>query len=465
MSALKDIKDSLDAGLLAFFDDCLARLTLKLLSARAELESIIESDSGNLTLGDLTINLKRTSKLRYARLEKHLQKTLDDLESWHTVFDPSWLLITRPPVHSIDHALSHRSYTNAASPEVDVVRAIRNILHGHESNGNSHSTIFRDPSIVSDDRQEVACSNITLAHLSDTSAPVLLDATRYPLEAESSSVVAAVRDLGRILSKAEPSSLGLLQCLGVIKENDPHGSSLRFQFVYGIPPSLTNPVSLRALLLLTPRSLDVKFRLAKAIARGVTAVHAVGFVHKNIRPETVLVFEEQDNPLPVSFLVGFERTRAVAAVSFRAGDMVWQRNLYRHPMRQGIRPESDYTMQHDIFSLGVCLLELGLWTSFVSPGDNPQPGPLLHIDGELGMSNKREAALRIKTKLVEIATNQLPEKMGMNFTEVVISCLTCLDPGATNMFAAAADLFDDDGILVGVAFIEKILLKLEAISI
>jgi hypothetical protein len=45
--------------------------------------------------------------------------------------------------------------------------------------------------------------------------------------------------------------------------------------------------------------------------------------------------------------------------------MAWDRNVYRHPLRQGDRPAEAYRMQHDIYSLGVCLLEIGLWESFV----------------------------------------------------------------------------------------------------
>lgn len=50
------------------------------------------------------------------------------------------------------------------------------------------------------------------------------------------------------------------------------------------------------------------------------------------------------------------------------GDDKWQDNLYRHPERQGKNPEESYTMHHDVYSLGVCLLEIGLWTSFVKYG-------------------------------------------------------------------------------------------------
>jgi hypothetical protein len=45
--------------------------------------------------------------------------------------------------------------------------------------------------------------------------------------------------------------------------------------------------------------------------------------------------------------------------------MRWDRNVYRHPLRQGHDLTEKYRMQHDIYSLNVCLLEIGLWESFV----------------------------------------------------------------------------------------------------
>lgn len=47
------------------------------------------------------------------------------------------------------------------------------------------------------------------------------------------------------------------------------------------------------------------------------------------------------------------------------GDLEWERNLYRHPVRQGLWSEEAFIMQHDIYSLGVCLIEIALWQSFI----------------------------------------------------------------------------------------------------
>jgi len=120
-------------------------------------------------------------------------------------------------------------------------------------------------------------------------------------------------------------------------------------------------------------------------------------------------------------------------------------------------------MQHDIYSLGVCLLEIGLWSSFV--GQDQQPLTSFDISEELKSKNQMKAATEIKGRLIEKTRTELPSIMGKKYTEVVLSCLTCLDSGVTNMFEDEDDLYDEDGILVGVAFIEKILMKLDDIVI
>ena len=122
-------------------------------------------------------------------------------------------------------------------------------------------------------------------------------------------------------------------------------------------------------------------------------------------------------------------------------------------------------MQHDIYSLGVCLLEIGLWESFVEASDPAKPGTILKISEQLAMRNSLKAAVEIKKILVEMAKTLLPRLVGLQFTDVVLSCLTCLDSEATNMFATEKDLYDQDGILVGVVFIEKILARLGTLSI
>ncbi|KAK4156074.1 hypothetical protein C8A00DRAFT_31126 [Chaetomidium leptoderma] len=50
----------------------------------------------------------------------------------------------------------------------------------------------------------------------------------------------------------------------------------------------------------------------------------------------------------------------------------WHDNLYMHPQQQASPPVAGFNMGHDIYSLGVCLLEIGLWrplVEFITDGD------------------------------------------------------------------------------------------------
>jgi len=161
------------------------------------------------------------------------------------------------------------------------------------------------------------------------------------------------------------------------------------------------------------------------------------------------------------------------------GDENWEQNVYRHPSRQGMNPEEDYVMQHDIYSLGVCLLEIGLWQSFVA---YPEEAHLQAKYGETysqffiwlresnyipdgGAANGAKPldfmGFRLKAYLIDLARIKLPAKIGEKYAQVVLSCLTCLDKDNEGF----GDVFDEDGILIGVRFIEKVLLQLDEIAL
>jgi len=140
-----------------------------------------------------------------------------------------------------------------------------------------------------------------------------------------------------------------------------------FEFVFMVPTAFNKPRSLRTFLLAVNHEypLDDRFRLAKLLARSVLFLHSAQVVHKNITPETVILLTDSSTGLETPFLVGFEKFRRAEGRTYLSGDAFWEKNLYRHPKRQGDYPEEEYKMQHDIYSLGVCLLEIGLGTSFV----------------------------------------------------------------------------------------------------
>lgn len=111
-------------------------------------------------------------------------------------------------------------------------------------------------------------------------------------------------------------------------------------------------------------------------------------------------------------------------------------------------------MQHDIYSLGVCLLEIGLWESLVLYEGDPYPSPLL-ADAAAGDRDGPKRATLLKQHLVTLARSKLPSRMGDAYTNVVINCLTCLDEDNQD-FGNQSEFEDQDGVLIGVRYIEKV---------
>ena len=90
---------------------------------------------------------------------------------------------------------------------------------------------------------------------------------------------------------------------------------------------------------------------------------------------------------------------------------MWQKAIYRHPSRHGLHLQTNYSMQHDIYSLGVCLLELGLWRSFIlNPAGAGSPDPQLDTSRMAGKETWRKA-LVLKERLQELARQELPARM------------------------------------------------------
>ena len=112
-------------------------------------------------------------------------------------------------------------------------------------------------------------------------------------------------------------------------------------------------------------------------------------------------------------------------------------------------------MQHDIYSLGVCLLEIGIWDSFVLfEAKRAAASKVLPKDVE---KNEKAygVAEKVKECLVELALDKLPSKMGDKYTEVVVNCLTCLDEDNVD-FGDPSEFQDEDSVHIGVRYIEKV---------
>ncbi|CUS12331.1 unnamed protein product [Tuber aestivum] len=324
-------------------------------------------------------------------------------------------------------------------------RAIRDALAGEST--EQLVPIWLDPMVVNSSNAigysgaQVVTDSTGTKYVTET---IAVD----PRPRNHSQLSKDVEKLARVLRESKDVP-GVLTCKGVIRGQETDGAPEKFEFIYEMPPALDNaPKCLRTVLLKSPQEphpLEERVLLAKQVAKAVMFVHNLNFVHKNMRPETILVFPNPGKTLGIPFIVGFQMFRAADGSSYMAGDESWSKNLYRHPSRQGNYPDNKYKMQHDIYSLGVILLEIGLWTPLV--GQMGEPGvEFSQIVPLLQDRDQRRKAARIKKELVTMAYNHLPPRMGTKYSEVVVSCLMCLERDPES--GSESEYPDDDGTLI-----------------
>ena len=260
----------------------------------------------------------------------------------------------------------------------------------------------------------------------DSEKVVILDIVRLRPGDEAARIMRGVRELAQVLRTVDPARFGLLSCHGVNKVDKADTGTVgkarsekrlaHLEFVFDVPQHLIKPRSLCDILLSpNPQApLNELLVQAKSLARSVFFIHTARFVHKNIRPENILVFEDATHETGKLYLVGFEKFRADREHSMKFGDGLWECGLYRHPERQGSQPEKYFVMQHDIYSLGVILLEIGLRISFIIPPDgNTAMAPHQQLQVSDVHSNKDEPkrARLLKKMFTVLATQKLPAKM------------------------------------------------------
>jgi hypothetical protein len=115
-----------------------------------------------------------------------------------------------------------------------------------------------------------------------------------------------------------------------------------------------------------------------------------------------------------------------------------------------------------------------LWTSFVIYGPqeesfSPVPNNILGPTDLAQPRNSLGGASQNKLKLEELAAKELPARLGKRYTDIVLLCLRFLDPGSganqdcKGFGADAVDWTDEDGVMIGVRYIENVLEKMQEI--
>lgn len=211
--------------------------------------------------------------------------------------------------------------------------------------------------------------------------------------------------------------LHTLGCIGFI--DDPLNN--RSLILYRAPkshPFASNPLSLHDLITQGPTarlSLGARFIAARDLAATLLETHASGWIHGNIQSRSVAMLLRDLNDRELSpYLIGWGVLQPLDATSFNL-----ETNLYRHHDRFG-KPTSEYGNGHDIYSLGIVLLELGLWRIMASIFARR-----IERTPNFVFVQQEELFLRVHNTILDWANSiEIEREMGKRYSEIVLKCLT-----------------------------------------
>ncbi|KAF5532235.1 hypothetical protein FMEXI_12547 [Fusarium mexicanum] len=225
---------------------------------------------------------------------------------------------------------------------------------------------------------------------------------------------------------------GILPCLGYFHDQKRYRYGIAFHYPRG--DSTASPTSLADRLAQDQprrirRDLGDRLRAARCLVGTVYQMLSVNWLHKNISSSNVLLFEVEKDSYTVErpFLCGFDLTRRDNVME-PSGKLpsIYLNNfpslnerLYWHPTRIAAVPESPanavgcshpltrYRKEFDIYSLGVVLLEIGLWCPI----------------GRIFKDCKTEDLGVFSEELKTIYVPELRGRMGKVYADVVVNCL------------------------------------------
>jgi hypothetical protein len=249
-------------------------------------------------------------------------------------------------------------------------------------------------------------------------------------EAVTQGNLTTVQQLASLLSASTNSDLVTLPFRGYIRTSGNSARKDTYAFIFDFP-SRTHQcdlTSLHAALDSTTSKSNVslarRFHMAETVAKAVWYLNTCGWIHKSIRSDNIVFFKDEAEHVDFAspHLVGFEYARLESDMTEYAGydeDLV--KNLYRHPDRQG-PPTVRFQKSHDLYALGLVLLEIGLWRTLNSLLEDFQK-----LDGD----TKRKRAVANPKAIMKyfqtVAVGELPHTMGWEYAKAVSSCLSAVD--------------------------------------
>ena len=173
-----------------------------------------------------------------------------------------------------------------------------------------------------------------------------------------------IQTLADLLQTRGPPEFHTLQCTRWFHEKQ----KTRLGLVFECPVGYDSFKSLRELIQIPTSSerptLGQRFLIVKNVGQALLKWHiSANWVHQGISSHNIYFFKpinstsfDYSNP----YLCGFEFSRPSDGISLSVYVEDFEQNVYRHPSRQGA-PSKYHTKQHDIYSFGILMFEVGVW--------------------------------------------------------------------------------------------------------
>lgn len=207
---------------------------------------------------------------------------------------------------------------------------------------------------------------------------VVVESKTYPEQQVERAVATELNDrlqkvttLIQKLKKAGEEAFRVLPCVGYFHDI----SERKCGVVYRFPGSSPNmrPITLHSVLNKDLVPLEQRMHLAYILSASIAEFHAAKWLQKNVSSFNVMFFSRDDGrsmkseawmrALEKPYFLGFMHSRG-QELGFTEGPTEdEQHRIYQHPEYLKDIGRERYSQKHEYYSLGLVLLEIGLWRS------------------------------------------------------------------------------------------------------
>ncbi|KAI1495751.1 prion-inhibition and propagation-domain-containing protein [Biscogniauxia marginata] len=241
--------------------------------------------------------------------------------------------------------------------------------------------------------------------------------------------------LARLLSEDMPPDFRAPRCLGYVRSTTSSEES-KFGIVYERSSgnkAETTLTTLRQLLDNRPKpSITARISLCSALADCLFSFHAVDWLHKGIKSDNVLFFGSvtDEGSLGMPYITGYDLSRPSDELEMTEKPLFDPLNdIYRHPYVQFGEAKNCYLKSHDMYSLGIVLIEIALWKPIeailgIEDLMTIRPAELRGIREKLlGSSDYHSGSPHNATSGGSEYLSKVARKFGDSYHDIVVLCL------------------------------------------